>query len=151
MHRAFKFGLVINRRTAKAASAFRSNSRAWQGPMAARFLYRRRKFIALGSPVRRRGRLWRARSGAMIGTVETDPESQARVAAFEQGLHALGWIVGRNVRIDFRFGSADPVLTQKYAAELVAMAPDVILANSPLVRLRRRQRQRLGAWPTTGD
>ena len=79
------------------------------------------------------------RIGVLIGTVETDPESQARVAAFEQGLHALGWIVGRNVRIDFRFGSADPVLTQKYAAELVAMAPDVILANSPLILRALRQ------------
>jgi putative tryptophan/tyrosine transport system substrate-binding protein len=79
------------------------------------------------------------RVGVLIGTVETDPESQARVAAFEQGLHALGWIVGRNVRIDFRFGSADPVLTQKYAAELVGTAPDVILANSPLVLRALRQ------------
>jgi putative ABC transport system substrate-binding protein len=79
------------------------------------------------------------RIGVLIGTVETDPESEARVASFEQGLHALGWIVGRNIRIDFRFGSADPVLTQKYAAELVAMAPDVILANSPLVLRALRQ------------
>ena len=79
------------------------------------------------------------RIGVLIGTVETDPESQARVAAFEQGLYALGWIVGRNIRIDFRFGSADSVLTQKYAAELVAMTPDVILANSPLVLRALRQ------------
>ena len=79
------------------------------------------------------------RIGVLIGTVETDPESQARVAAFEQGLYALGWIVGRNIRIDFRFGSADSVLTQKYAAELVAMTPDAILANSPLVLRALRQ------------
>jgi putative tryptophan/tyrosine transport system substrate-binding protein len=73
------------------------------------------------------------RIGVLFGTVETDPESHARVAAFEQGLYALGWTVGRNVHIDYHFGSADPALTQKYAAELVGMAPDVILANSPLV------------------
>jgi putative tryptophan/tyrosine transport system substrate-binding protein len=73
------------------------------------------------------------RIGVLIGTVETDPESQARVAAFEQGLQTLGWTVGRSVHIDYRFGSADPNLTQKYAVELVGMAPDVILANSPLV------------------
>jgi putative ABC transport system substrate-binding protein len=73
------------------------------------------------------------RIGVLIGTLKTDPESEARVAAFEQGLHALGWTIDRNVHIDYRFGSADPALTQKYAAELVGMAPDVILANSPLV------------------
>src|SRR5829696_3625061 len=80
------------------------------------------------------------RIGALIGTVETDPESRARVAAFEQGLDVLGWTVGRNVLIAYRFGSADPALTQKFAAELVSMAPDVILANSPLV-LRALQQQ----------
>jgi putative ABC transport system substrate-binding protein len=73
------------------------------------------------------------RIGVLIGTLKTDPESEARVAAFEQGLHALGWTIGRNIHIDYRFGSADPALTLKYAAELVGMAPDVILANSPLV------------------
>jgi putative ABC transport system substrate-binding protein len=75
----------------------------------------------------------------LVGTVEADPGSQARLEAFEQGLHALGWTVGRNVHIDYRFGSADPALTQKYAAELVGMAPDVILANSPLVLRALRQ------------
>jgi putative tryptophan/tyrosine transport system substrate-binding protein len=73
------------------------------------------------------------RIGVLIGTVEADLESRARVVAFEQGLDVLGWTVGRNVLIDYRFGSADPALTQKYAAELVGTAPDVILANSPLV------------------
>jgi putative ABC transport system substrate-binding protein len=102
---------------------------------------RRREFITLlGGAAAAWPRAARAqqpermrRIGVLIGTVEIDPESQARVAAFEQGLHALGWTVGRNVHIDYRFGSADPALTQKYAAELVGMAPDVILANSPLV------------------
>jgi putative ABC transport system substrate-binding protein len=79
------------------------------------------------------------RIGAQIGTLETDPESKARVAAFEHGLQALGWIVGRNVHIDYRFSSADPTLTQKYAAELVSTTPDVILANSPLVLRALRQ------------
>src|SRR5215207_4840354 len=58
------------------------------------------------------------RIGALIGTVETDPESRARVAALEQGLDVLGWTVGRNVLIAYRFGSADPALTQKFAADL---------------------------------
>jgi putative tryptophan/tyrosine transport system substrate-binding protein len=73
------------------------------------------------------------RIGVLLGTVETDPESQARIVAFNQGLQALGWTDGRNVHSDYRFGSADLDLARKYAAELVGLAPDVILANSPLV------------------
>jgi putative tryptophan/tyrosine transport system substrate-binding protein len=73
------------------------------------------------------------RIGALIGAVETDPKSQARIVAFKQSLQALGWTDGGNIHIDYRFGSADPDLTQKYAAEPVGLAPDVILANSPLV------------------
>jgi putative tryptophan/tyrosine transport system substrate-binding protein len=73
------------------------------------------------------------RIGVLIGAVETDQESQARVVAFNEGLQALGWTDGRNVHVDYRFGSADLDLTRKYAAELVGLAPDVILANSPLV------------------
>jgi putative tryptophan/tyrosine transport system substrate-binding protein len=73
------------------------------------------------------------RIGVLIGAVETDPESQARIVAFEQGLQALGWTDGRNVHIDYRFSSADLDLARKYAVELVGLTPDVILANSPLV------------------
>jgi putative tryptophan/tyrosine transport system substrate-binding protein len=80
------------------------------------------------------------RIGVLIGTVETDLESQARVAAFERGLQTLGWIAGRNVHLDYRFGSADSELIQKYAAELVGMMPDVILANSPQVLRALSQR-----------
>jgi putative tryptophan/tyrosine transport system substrate-binding protein len=80
------------------------------------------------------------RIGVLIGSVETDLESQARVAAFERGLQTLGWIAGRNVHLDYRFGSADSELIQKYAAELVGMMPDVILANSPQVLRALSQR-----------
>jgi putative tryptophan/tyrosine transport system substrate-binding protein len=68
------------------------------------------------------------RIGVLTGTAAEDPEAQARNAAFLQGLQQLGWTDGRNVRIDYRSaaGSADNV--RKYAAELVALAPDVILA-----------------------
>jgi putative ABC transport system substrate-binding protein len=59
-----------------------------------------------------------------------DPEYQARITAFLQELAQLGWIDGRNVRIDTRWGVADADRIRKYAAELVALAPDVILANS---------------------
>ena len=57
-----------------------------------------------------------------------DPRSQARIAAFLQALQQLGWTDGRNVRIDNRWPAGDADKTRKYAAELVALAPDVILA-----------------------
>ena len=57
-----------------------------------------------------------------------DPEAQARFMVFLQALQQLGWIVGRNVRIDARWGGGDADRIRKHAAELVALAPDVILA-----------------------
>jgi putative ABC transport system substrate-binding protein len=59
-----------------------------------------------------------------------DPEGQARVAAFEQGLQQLGWTVGQNVQIDYRWASVNAEELRKYAAELVALKPDVILVHS---------------------
>jgi len=56
-----------------------------------------------------------------------DPDGQARSAAFLQGLQQLGWTDGRNIRIDYRLGAGDADNMRKYAAELVALAPDVIL------------------------
>jgi putative ABC transport system substrate-binding protein len=73
------------------------------------------------------------RVGVLMGGAEDDPEFEARLAAFRQALEKLGWAEGRTARIDYRFAAADPTLARKYAAELVGMAPDVILANSPLV------------------
>ena len=67
--------------------------------------------------------------GVLMSVAEADPEAQARVAAFQQGLQQLGWIVGRNVRIDIRWGGSDAESIRRYAAELVALAPDVILAT----------------------
>ena len=57
-----------------------------------------------------------------------DAEGQLRLTAFVQGLQQLGWTVGRNLRIDFRWAGNDPERIRKYAAELVALVPDVILA-----------------------
>jgi len=57
-----------------------------------------------------------------------DPEGQARDAAFRQGLQQLGWTDGRNVRIDTRWSAGNAAEARQYAAELVALAPDVILA-----------------------
>ena len=69
-----------------------------------------------------------------IGVLETraadDPEGQARLALFRQGLQELGWTDGRNVRIDYRWAAADADRSRTYAVELVALAPDVILASA---------------------
>jgi putative ABC transport system substrate-binding protein len=69
------------------------------------------------------------RIGVLMGTAADDPDVQARIAAFQQGLQKLGWADGRNVRIDYRWGAGNADDTRKYAAELVALAPDVIFAN----------------------
>jgi putative tryptophan/tyrosine transport system substrate-binding protein len=58
-----------------------------------------------------------------------DPEGQARLTAFVQGLQELGWTDGRNVRIDYRWPAGDAERTRRYATELAALAPDVILAG----------------------
>src|SRR5262245_32468012 len=74
------------------------------------------------------------RIGVLINTAADDPEGQSRVAAFLQGLQELGWTDGRNVRIDTRWVAGDAARGRSYAAELVALAPDVILASaSPAV------------------
>src|SRR5262249_22980167 len=59
-----------------------------------------------------------------------NPRSQRNIAAFLQALQQLGWTDGRNVRIDYRWPAGDADMTRKYAAELVALAPDVILTVS---------------------
>ena len=68
------------------------------------------------------------RIGVFMPGVADDPEYQARNAAFLQRLGELGWIVGRNVRIEYRWGAGDVERYRTIAAELVALAPDVVLA-----------------------
>jgi putative ABC transport system substrate-binding protein len=68
------------------------------------------------------------RIGIFVGAVD-DAGQRAMYDAFRQGLQQLGWIDGGNVRIDERFGAGDPALGRKYAAQLVALSPDVILAT----------------------
>ena len=68
------------------------------------------------------------RIGVLTNLAADDPESQSRNAGFLQGLQELGWTVGRNVRIDYRFTLGDSERTRTYAGELVALAPDVILS-----------------------
>ena len=73
------------------------------------------------------------RIGVLMSLAAEDPEGQARLTAFVQGLQELGWTDGRNVRIDTRWSAADADLGRRYAAELVALAPDVILASGGTV------------------
>jgi putative tryptophan/tyrosine transport system substrate-binding protein len=82
------------------------------------------------------------RIGVLMNQAADDPQSLARVGAFLQGLQDLGWVDGRNVRIEYRWGSGDAGRIPKYAAELVALAPDVILAQGsgtvgPLLQVTR--------------
>jgi putative ABC transport system substrate-binding protein len=69
------------------------------------------------------------RIGWLTSLSADDPESLARVTAFVQALQELGWTVGRNVRIDYRWGATDVERKRKYAAELMAVAPDVVLCS----------------------
>jgi putative tryptophan/tyrosine transport system substrate-binding protein len=102
---------------------------------------RRREFITLIGAVaawplkaraQQKGERMR-RIGVLTNLSADDPESMARIASFLQGLQELGWSVGRNVRIDYRWGDVgDTDRTRRYAAELVALAPDVILAGAAL-------------------
>jgi putative tryptophan/tyrosine transport system substrate-binding protein len=73
------------------------------------------------------------RIGVLMNWAADDPEVPARVAALAQGLGELGWTVGRNVMIDYRWGGGDTERIRKHAAELVALAPQVILATSSQV------------------
>jgi ABC-type uncharacterized transport system substrate-binding protein len=98
---------------------------------------KRREFIALlgstavarplAARAQQRGRV--RRIGALMALAADDPDAQVRVAAFAQGLQELGWTVGENVRIDYRWAASEADRI-RYAAELVALMPDVILATS---------------------
>jgi putative ABC transport system substrate-binding protein len=72
------------------------------------------------------------RVGVLMNVAAADQEGQAQVAAFLQALQQLGWSEGRNVRIDTRWGENDVELDRRYATELLAFAPDVVLASSTL-------------------
>jgi putative ABC transport system substrate-binding protein len=99
---------------------------------------RRREFITLlggaaaGWPLAARAQQsgQMRRVGMLIGYAENDAETQARLAAFRQGLDHLDWAEGRNVLIDYRFAPANPDQAQRFAKELVALRPEVLVGNS---------------------
>src|SRR5689334_14851452 len=98
----------------------------------------RRKFLAtLGGaaaawPLAARGQQAERvrRIGVLMSLAADDAEGQLRIAAFLQALQQLGWSDGRNVRIDFRWAAGDAARYHRYAEELLALAPDVILASA---------------------
>jgi putative tryptophan/tyrosine transport system substrate-binding protein len=112
---------------------------------------RRREFMAavggLAALSMTRPRHGRAQSsvkriGVLMGLAADDPESQARLAAFAQGLQQAGWAIGQNVQLEMRWGGGNAETMRKYAEELAELAPDAILAHSsaavaPLMRVTK--------------
>jgi putative ABC transport system substrate-binding protein len=99
----------------------------------------RRKFLAtllggaaaawpLAARAQQRGRV--RRIGVLTPYPADDAEGHARLTAFAQALQQSGWAVGQNVQIDYRWGDGKPATMRQYAAELIALAPDVVLASS---------------------
>src|SRR5262252_8736287 len=120
---------------------------------------RRREFITLlggavawplAARAQQAGRM--RRIGALMALAADDPEAPVLVAAFAQGLQELGWTVGGNVRIDYRWATSDADRS-RYAAELVALVPDVILttAGSTVGALQRASRTVPIVFVTTVD
>jgi putative ABC transport system substrate-binding protein len=82
------------------------------------------------------------RIGIFMGQLESDPQGQARVAAFREGLREFKWVEGNNISIDIRWGSGDAAQVSAFAAELVSLAPDVILgSNTPQMRALKQATQ----------
>jgi putative ABC transport system substrate-binding protein len=94
---------------------------------------RRREFIgvlggAAAWPLAARAQQDERRIGVLMAQAAEDPEAQVRVATFLKGLQELGWTAGRNLRVDTRWSAANAEDIRKFTAELVALAPEVILA-----------------------
>jgi putative ABC transport system substrate-binding protein len=70
------------------------------------------------------------RIGVLINLAAENPEAQARITAFAQGMQEAGWTIGRNVQVEYRWGGGGADAIAKHAAELVALAPDVVLAST---------------------
>src|SRR5262245_16603076 len=109
-------------------------------------LMRRRKFIALAAgavawplAVRAQQAEQMRRIGVLSGLAESDPLSVMQMKSFQEGLRELGWVEGRNIRLDYRWAGADADRYRTYAAELVSLGPDVILTGStPAARAQQQ-------------
>src|SRR5579864_9265118 len=106
---------------------------------------KRRAFItALGGAALWPVTVWAQRNDRMrsvsmlLGLAEKDPETLNRVKAFRLAMRDLGWIEGRNIQIEYRFAGTNPEAINKNVAEVVALAPDVIVANSSAVMVALR-------------
>ena len=111
------------------------------------FGMRRREFVSLlggaaAWPLVAQAQQAERRIGLLMGYAESDPEAQARVAAFRVGLQKLGWVEGRNIRIDTRWAALDAEAMQRFAKELVGLQPDVILAHTTPATLAVQQETR---------
>src|ERR1700694_133178 len=111
----FGFGVGMSMRRRDFIKVIAGSTAAW--PLAVRAQQSERK----------------RRVGVLMGLAADDAEAQDRIAAFEQGLQQSGWTHGRNLQIDYRRGAGDTDSTRRYADELVALAPDVILASGGTV------------------
>jgi hypothetical protein len=91
--------------------------------------------------------LSRARIGVLMSAAADDLEGQARITTLLQRLQEFGWTAGRNLRIDTRWGAGDVNLYRRYAAELVALAPDLIVATtSPVFATLQQATHRSCSW-----
>ncbi len=106
---------------------------------------RRRAFIAgLGGtvvwPVAARAQERLRHIGVLVVSAKDDPDTAARVAGFRQGLERLGWVEGRNIRIDYRYAAGQTDRFQPLARELIALQPEAILAHStPIAAALQRE------------
>jgi putative tryptophan/tyrosine transport system substrate-binding protein len=79
------------------------------------------------------------RIGIFMNLTADDPETLGRNTAFLQALQKLGWTVGRNIQIDYRFGAGDAEQFRRYAVELVGLSPDLVLAHGSPIMTALRQ------------
>jgi putative tryptophan/tyrosine transport system substrate-binding protein len=82
------------------------------------------------------------RIGVLMGYPEGEPDAQANVTALLEGLQSLGWVEGRNIRIDIRWAGGDPEKARTFARELIGMTPDLILPSTNQVTAILRQETR---------
>src|ERR1039458_7436420 len=82
------------------------------------------------------------RIGVLMGFPQGEPDAQANVTALLEGLQSLGWVEGRNIRIDIRWGGGDPEKARTFARELIGMTPDLILSSTNQVTAILQQETR---------